>query len=99
MNRYLILILLLFNGSKNSIAQNIIVGGGPTISTYFGDLAPYNLKQSFSQLKPGIGLYFSKRVLDPVYVELDFEKAVCQPMTKTKLRKVERQGTYLLNPL
>ena len=75
MNRYLFLILLLFNGSKNSIAQNIIVGGGPTISTYFGDLAPYNLKQSFSQLKPGIGLYFSKRVLDPVYVELDFEKS------------------------
>lgn len=75
MNKKFILILLFCAYGLLLYAQNIIVGGGPTISTYFGDLAPYNLKQSFAQVKPGLGLYFSKRVLDPIYVELDFERS------------------------
>ncbi|MGB2733714.1 MAG: hypothetical protein WBC35_07590 [Saprospiraceae bacterium] len=73
MNKNFIVILLLSVLGFSLGAQNILLGGGPTMSTYFGDLAPYNLKRSFGQVNPGLGLYFTKRVLDPIYVKLDFE--------------------------
>ncbi|MBL0113737.1 MAG: hypothetical protein IPP42_24155 [Saprospiraceae bacterium] len=95
MNRNLILILLLSVGKIVFGAQNIIARWRPTISTYFGDLAPYNLKQSFSQLKPGWDLYFSKRVFDPIYVELDFEIVSVSADDKDQTSEGRKKGTCL----
>ena len=53
--------------------QSAVIGGGPTVSAYFGDMSPFNLKQSWSQVHPGISLYASKKLLGSIYIEADFE--------------------------
>jgi hypothetical protein len=68
-----ILFIVIFPLENISWAQDAFIGGGTTLSTYFGDLAPFNLKQSFAAIKPGIGLYGSRKIFDPVFLEIEFE--------------------------
>ena len=72
----LILVFTLVSLFQDKIyCQDLIIGGGTTLSTYFGDLAPYNLKQSWAEVHPGIGIYASKRIFKKIYFEVDAEQS------------------------
>ncbi len=55
------------------IAQNIYVGGGLLMSTYFGDLSPNSLKSSSTEIHPGFGFYISKKIFTPFYIQVEYE--------------------------
>jgi hypothetical protein len=66
------------------VAQNTFIGGGMTLSTYFGDLSPYTLKQSWTQIHPGFGFYTAKKIIDPIFIQVEFEQSTLTGMIRSK---------------
>ncbi|MEP7322672.1 MAG: hypothetical protein ABI761_12170 [Saprospiraceae bacterium] len=73
--RITILFFIFFLYNYTSISQDIFIGGGMTLSTYFGDLSPQRLKQSSAEILPGVGVYGAKRIFNRFYIELEFERS------------------------
>jgi hypothetical protein len=64
--------LIIFYSNATISGQNFI-GGGFTLSTYFGDISPFSIRQSWASLHPGAGFYFSKQIRKPFYLDFDIE--------------------------
>lgn len=64
--------LFIFCLSDVILGQNF-AGGGFTLSTYFGDISPFSIRQSWASLHPGAGFYFSKQIRKPFYLDFDIE--------------------------
>lgn len=67
-----ICLIILLNDS-NLLQSQDFIGGGFTLSSYFGDISPFSIKQSWGSLHPGAGLYFFKQIKKPFYIDFDFE--------------------------
>ncbi len=74
--RKLIILLILILSFNLSRAQSVWLGSFVTGSSYFGDLAPFDIKQSFSQIHKGYGLYVSKELYEGAFFSFVFEHAV-----------------------